>query len=171
MPLRARGVIVNTDVAPANSNANLLIKDVIGQKEDTESGNSLYSRIYSAERHIHSYQWVYPDMATAVSLTADVGLWTPGVITTIMPANTQTLPFDIHWVHILTMSADDEYELILYADTTQIGRCVFDRSAKRDIADIPFQSPIVLPGVTIRGRLACGTGGKIANIKIMGHGY
>ena len=169
MPLRARGV--DLAVPAVGSTANVFLKDVIGQKGDVESGNSLYSRIYSAERHIHSYQWVYPDMATAVALTADVGLWTPGALTTIMPANTQILPFDIHWVHISAMSVDDEYELILYADTTQIGRCVFDRSAKRDIADIPFQSVIVLPGVRIRGRLACGTGGKIANIKIMGHGY
>ncbi len=174
MPLRARGVIVDLSVVDIDNSANVTVKDVVGQKNDTHLGNSLYAHAHIIEEHVHKEQLVYPTLANSVQVAGGAGVWELGNLVTIMPANTVAadMRFDIHWIIICALSANDEYELILYADTTQIGRLTFTRTDKKDVTDgVPFQCPILDPSVRIRARLASASGGDNGNFKIMYHEY
>ena len=174
MPLRARGSVVDLNVVDINATANVTVKDVVGQKEDTHLGDSLYAHAHIVEEHIHKEQLVYPTLANSIQVVGGAGAWELGVLTTLMPADTvaANMRFDIHWVIICALSANDEYELILYANTTQIGRLAFTRTDKKDVTDgVPFQCPILDPGVRIRGRLASSSGGDNGNFKLMYHEY
>lgn len=172
MPLRARGSLVNFDVSVPDSPNNATVKDVLGNKSDTEKGNSLYARAYISERHIHQCQKVYPTLANSIQVAGGAGVWELGNLTEIIPANTALSNFDIHWISLCDASVNDEYELILYANTTQIGRAPFTITDKKDVTDgIPFQCPILDPGVRIRGRLASSSGGDTANFKLLYHEY
>ena len=174
MPLRARGVVVDLNVVGIDDSANLTVKDVVGQKDDTHLGDSLYAHAHILEEHIHKEQLVYPTLANSIQVAGGAGAWELGNLVTIMPANTVAadMRFDIHWIIICALSANDEYELILYADTTQIGRLTFTRTDKKDVTDgVPFQCPILAPSVRIRARLASASGGDNGNFKIMYHEY
>ena len=174
MPLRARGTIIDLSVPSADSIENVLVKDVIGQKDDTHLGDSLYAHAHIIEEHVHKEQLVYPTLANSIQVAGGAGAWELGNLVTIMPANTVAadMRFDIHWIIICALSANDEYELILYANTTQIGRLTFTRTDKKDVTDgVPFQCPILAPSVRIRGRLASSSGGDTGNFKIMYHEY
>ncbi len=174
MPLRARGVVVDLNVVGIDDSANLTVKEVVGQKDDTHLGDSLYAHAHILEEHIHKEQLVYPTLANSIQVAGGAGAWELGNLVTIMPANTVAadMRFDIHWIIICALSANDEYELILYADTTQIGRLTFTRTDKKDVTDgVPFQCPILAPSVRIRARLASASGGDNGNFKIMYHEY
>lgn len=172
MPLRARGGKVSFDVSAPNSPKNVTVRDVLGNKNDDEVGNSLYARAYISEQHIHRVQKVYPTLADSIQLTGGAGAWELGNLTELMPANTAESNFDIHWISLCSASVNDEYELILYANTTQIGRAPFTITDKKDVTDgVPFQCPILDPGVRIRGRLASKSGGDTANFRLLYHEY
>ncbi len=169
-----RGVAIDLTVPPIDSTENVLIKDVLGNKDDDHLGNSLYAHAHILEEHIHKEQLVYPTLANSIQVAGGAGAWQLGNLVTLMPANTVAaeMRLDIHWVIICALSANDEYELILYADTTQIGRLAFTRTDKKDVTDgVPFQCPILAPDVRIRARLASSGGGDNGNFKLMYHEY
>ena len=174
MPQRGRGTIVDFNVVDIDNPANLTVKDVVGNKQDTTLGDSLFAHAHTVEEHIHKEQLVYPTLANSIQVAGGAGAWQLGNLVTLMPANTLAadMRFDIHWIIICALSANDEYELILYADTTQIGRLAFTRTDKKDVTDgVPFQCPILAPGVRIRARLASSGGGDNGNFKLMYHEY
>jgi len=172
MPLRARGSLVSFDVSAPNSSKNVTVRDVLGNKNDDEVGNSLYSRAYISEQHIHQIQRVYPTLADSIQVAGGAGAWELGDLTELMPANTALKNFDIHWISLCSATVNDEYELILYANTTQIGRAPFSITDKKDATDgVPFQCPILDPGVRIRARLASSSGGDTAGFKLFYHEY
>lgn len=100
-----------------NSAENFVIRDVIGNKLDDESGNSIYALLYLIGKHIHSKAGLYPLGTGGVTITKDAGAWAavPGTKTQIIPVNTITSPFDIHWLSISAISANGEYEIYLYS--------------------------------------------------------
>ncbi len=169
-----RGSTVNFDVVNPDTVNNQTVKDVLGNKDDTHLGNSLFAHAHIVEEHIHKEQLVYPTLANSIQVAGGAGAWQLGNLVTLMPANTVAaeMRFDIHWIIICALSANDEYELILYADTTQIGRLAFTRTDKKDVTDgVPFQCPILAPDVRIRARLASSSGGDTGNFKLMYHEY
>ncbi len=169
-----RGSTVNFDVVNPDTVNNQTVKDVLGNKDDTHLGNSLFAHAHIVEEHIHKEQLVYPTLANSIQVAGGAGAWQLGNLVTLMPANTvaEEMRFDIHWIIICALSANDEYELILYADTTQIGRLAFTRTDKKDVTDgVPFQCPILAPDVRIRARLASSSGGDTGNFKLMYHEY
>ncbi len=172
MPQRSRGSIINFDVVDPDIVDNITVKDVLGNKDDSPEGSSLYARARTVEDHIHTEQKLYPELANSIQVVGGSGVWELGTLTTLMPANTANIRFDIHWIVICAISVNDEYELILYADTTQIGRIAFTRTDKKDVDDgVPFQCPILEPEVRIRARLASAGGGDTANFKLLYHEY
>ena len=82
-------------------------------------------RVHIMEDHFHKRARVYPTLADWVTVTWAAWSWTLWAFVEIVPVNTITNPFDIHWINIEDASADDEYELVLYAATTEIWRVRF----------------------------------------------
>ena len=60
-------------------------------------------------------QLVYPTGAAGVTVTTDADAWVLGGFTEIVPINTITKDFDIHFVNIEGISAAGTYELLFYA--------------------------------------------------------
>lgn len=67
------------------------------------------------EEHFHGQALVYPVLANPVTLTKAAGAWaaypTP---TEVIPANTVTEDFDIHFVTVSAISANGAYMLAIY---------------------------------------------------------
>lgn len=151
---------------------NKTIADVIGNKEDDEFGDSLYAHAYTVNAHIHTAQKVYPSLADSIQINTHANAWMLGNLTEIIPANVVAFPFDIHWIAISDISANGEYELVLYAGTTEIGRAVFTRTDKKDVNDgMPFLCVVLPANTQIQARLASDSGGDNAKIKVYYHCY
>lgn len=151
--------------SPANTSNNASINDVVGNKLDDESGDSLYALAYINERHEHSPSLVYPTLADGITVTAEGADWgTGGALVQIVPASTITSPFDIHYVNIEAVSAARTYELFLYygAGDTFAGHIRFTKSAGLDpVLDRPFQTVLIPANSRIRARLC--SGGVVAD--------
>lgn len=147
-----------------NSIANKTFLDVIGRKDDDESGNSIYSAIYTILRQIHSEQKVYPSLTDGVTLTGGAGAWALGNFQEIIPANAITSPFDIHFANIGAASANDTYEIVLYkgalGSEIEIGRFRTTRvSNTSGTAPVPVLTPLLPANTRVSAKLASGTGG------------
>lgn len=73
------------------------------------------------EEHFHSRSNAYPSLQAGVSISSG-GVWTLGAFTELMPINTITRDFDIHWLIIETVTDDETYELVFYNVETEISR-------------------------------------------------
>ena len=163
-----------------NSGANVTIRDVIGNREDTSfsGGNggghpSVVGHLTAGYYHVHSPAKVYPTLADSITLTASATAWTLGTKVQIIPADTIATWFDIHWILVHSISATDEYELVLWADDdTEIGRIAFVKTAAQaQEGNLPIQIPPQPAGTKISASLACKAGGNTASIKLYYHQY
>jgi len=161
---------------PAQDSAdNLFIQDVVGSKIDTESGNSLYSKSLRIEEHIHSACKVYPTLAAGITVTCGTPAWTLGAFVTVVPADTITTLFDIHWINPEDISAAGTYELVLYYGPTDIeaGRIRFTKTVTQDPTfNKPMQTVIIPANSQIRARIASsGAAANTVDISIFYHPY
>lgn len=104
------------DVPSQDSIDNDQMRDVIGNKTDTHSGNSLSSFAHTAHEHFHSPVFIRPNLANSIALTSESGSWAafPATKTEIIPAGDITLDFDLHFMDIANISANGEYQIELY---------------------------------------------------------
>jgi hypothetical protein len=176
----AKTALQATDVAvpSTNSSANSHERDVVGSKLDDEGGNSIYSKLYILERHFHSPAKVYPTLANEVTVSKDVAAaWgITSTIVQIIPANTVTVPFDIHYINLGVISNNDAYELILYKGAAlsevEIGRVSFDRSTTTTEGSIPIQTELLPANTRVSARLTSGSGNtRSCGIKLHYHEY
>jgi hypothetical protein len=127
------------------------------------------------EEHVHSASKVYPTLAAAVTVTGAAGAATLGNYAEIVPASTITSPFDVHYINVEDASADDSYELVIYATTTEIGRVRFivDTSVfGSGLPAVPIQTPIVDANAQIQAKVASiGGGGDTVDISLHYHTY
>lgn len=172
-------MIETPSVVPVvNSDSNKTPADVIGNKNDDHTGDSIKADTYTIEEHIHSKSKVYPTLTDGVTLTAGAA-WVLGVFAEIVPLNTITLDFDIHYVSIEDISANGVYELVLYSDAdgiggdeVEIGRVRFTRNAIQSATlNVPMTTPIVSANSQIKAKLAGSNAGQTAVISIFYHTY
>ena len=160
-------------IQDVNSVKNRNIRDVIGQKNDTHSGNSIYSISDRLDDHVHTAQAPYPTLADSVTVTSSASAWTLGSFVEIVPVNTIIGDFDIHFIILSSISANDEYELVLYAGTTLITCIAFVKSAAGE-PSIPLttQSPINPANTQIQAKLASKAAlARTVDVKILYHLY
>lgn len=121
--------------------------------------------------HTHGEQKVYPVLADPVTVTASAAGWTLGNFTEIIPADVITNPYHIHFVVLSSISANDEYELYLYAGTTLISTIAFVKSAAGEPNDaVPFSSPHVVANGQVQAKLACkSANARTVDIKVFYH--
>ncbi len=86
-----------------------------------------------------------------------------GSIVEIVPANTITTEFDIHWISISSLSANATYEIVLYqgaaSSEVEIGRVRATRAAAlTKTLDRPFQDVILAANTRISGAVASSSG-------------
>lgn len=125
--------------------------------------------------HNHSEEKCYPTGASGVTVTGAAGAWTLGAYAEIVPVDTITKDFDIHHIVVEDASADDEYELVLYAGTTEIAR----RKVRPDtsifsgaLPEIPIQTPMIAKNSQIQAKvMSKGGGSDTITISIQYHTY
>lgn len=161
-------------VPAADSADNILVSDVIGSKSDTHAGSSLKAFSERLEEHVHSVCSVYPTLADGVTLDTAIAAWTLGTITEIVPVNTITEPFDIHAIDLESISANGEFELVLYygAVDTECGRIRFVQTAVQSATlNTDIQTPIIPANSKISAALASAAGTQSAIISLRYHTY
>lgn len=169
--------LVNVVAQLANSAANTYIADVIGNKNDTQAGNSIMARAHKLDEHVHSPSKVYPTLANGVTVTGGVAAWALGNFAVVVPANAITSDFDIHHINVAAYNANDTFELVLYsgADGSEVemGRVRFTRTSNVGATPhIPFISDIVAANTQIKAKIASQAGtSNTATISIMYHTY
>jgi hypothetical protein len=143
--------------------------------EHIASRATTWDKIEVLEEHAHSASKCYPTLAGGVTVTGAAGAQTLGAFQEIVPANTITDDFDIHYLNIEDASADDQYELVLYAVTTEIARVRFivDTSVfGGGLPALPVQSDIIPKNTQIQAKLATAGGGSdTATISLHYHTY
>lgn len=172
-------ILVSYHNVPArNSSANALIRDVLGNKTDGHSGNSVISLLKTLIEHIHKPSIVYPNRASGINVIDGGAGWTPGVITQIIPANTISKDYDIHFVMIEDTTAVDSYQIDFYYGNSNIfaGSCVFVRSAQQDSnVLVPVQGTgdgvPISANSRLSGILTSNGGGRTASVKLFYHVY
>lgn len=133
-----------------------------------------YDRLHTLSDHFHSPSKVYPTLAAGVSVVSGAA-WTLGNFTEIIPANTITEKFDIHWVDVEDVTDDETYELVLYAVETEIARIRFaaDNPAGNRIttSPVPVQMEIQEANTQIQAKLASSGATETAIISVIYHEY
>ena len=176
----------NTITPPATSENNIManstIADIIGNKEDCNLAgpglDSLYGIAgFMAYYHTHDSAKIYPELANPVTLTADSSAWTYGSWVEIIPADTITEPFDIHWVLLSSISANGNYTLQLGAGDSGseevIGTIGYNRNAvQSQEGSQPVQIPHQASNKRIAARIASGNANAdTTDIKLYYHEY
>jgi len=165
----------------ADSADNANMSDVIGNKTDTVNGNSImgYSKSIDgtterSDEHNHKEAKCYPSLADGVLITGGVAAWTLGNAVVLVPINTITMPFDIHYLEVEVASANDIYEIVLYSDagTTEIGRVRTSKQSNQTGAtSARFQCPVQPANTGIWAKLASKSGGNNLTLSIFYHEY
>lgn len=174
--------VIGKATATADSAANTSINDVVGNKSDKSFSNgsstpSLAGHLKANYYYVHSPAKVYPTLADSITLTADASGWTLGAKAEVIPADTITTKFDIHWILVSEISAVDEYELVVYKGAggaeEEIGRIAFNRSSTfSQEGDLPIQIAPQSANTRISMALACkSTNARTCNVKVYYHTY
>ncbi len=159
-------------VQPVDSAANIDITDVIGNKLDTHDSDSLSGHAHNTNDHFHKPCLTYPTLANGELVESAAGVWTLGALKEIVPINTITSKFDIHYVSIEALTANDVYELWLYAVEVFIGRVRFTKNAQQDgTMNVPFQCDLQAANAQIQAKVASAGGGSDATISLFYHIY
>lgn len=161
-----------------NSSDNATCCDVIGNKGDEHVGDSIYANLKTVLEHIHKASRVYPTLSDGVTVLSGPSSWQLGDPVEVVPVNTITSDFDIHYVSVEDISANDVYELVLYADPTgvgsktEIGRVRFVRSAVQSATlNVPMMTPLIAANSQIVAKIACADGAYEADITLFYHTY
>lgn len=166
-------------VSSKNSVSNVDVVDVIGNKTDDYIGTSIYSSLYKLVYHTHSIGKVYPLLANPITLTKAVNAWVafPASKTEIIPVNTVTRPFNIHFVLVSTLSAIGDYIIALYSGSAGseviIGYVATSRSANGITeAMVPTLTNIIPANTRISAALTSGNAtADTVRIKVFYHEY
>jgi hypothetical protein len=183
-----KGILSLLTIPTADATTNTNHRDVIGNKEDaavttvgtTKSAmaylKGLINEVEILTDHIHGAMKVYPTLAAGVTVTGNATAWTLGNATEIVPANTITSPFDIHFIEIEAVSATDVYEVVLYSGASadvEIGRFRTSKdSANTSFPPVSFMCPLQPANTKISAKCASsGGGGDTITISIGYHLY
>lgn len=158
-------------VPEINSTDNVDLVDVIGNKNDTHDGDSVRAMLHKLDEHAHKSSKVWPTLANGVVVTAGAA-WVLGAFAEIAAVNDIDTDFDIHHVSIEALSANEVYEIVLYAVTTEIARVRITKNANLDgTMNVPVQCPVQPANTQIQAKLATEGGSDTATISLFYHEY
>jgi len=162
----------------ASNNQDESSKTIGNRNTDLHYSDTLYGYALSGYKHVHMPQWAYPFLDDGVTLTADNTAYTLGAKSEIIPANKITEWFDIHWIIIEDVSANDRYCIELYSgeigleETIAQLKTVKNTTAGSGVISMPIQIPRQLPNTRISGAAASKSGGgDTITISLVEHEY
>jgi hypothetical protein len=160
-----KDIKLKTDNLPATPSSQTLIDAKLGVVTDFAAHKTVLGYLNSLYQHLHEQARVYPTLANGIVVTGGVGAWALGSFVEIIPANTITSPFDIHYVNFEDASATDSYQLILYAGLggaeVEIGSVRTKReSATSGTTSVPIQIPPQMANARISAKVASKSGGS-----------
>ena len=121
-------------------------------------------RLRRLNAHIHSQGKVYPTLSDGVTVAAAAGLWALSAgFTEIIPVNTITSDFAIHYINVEAASDSDVYEIVLYAAEVEIGRArvtFIDIANSQTLPSIPFAAEVIPANTQIQAKIATKGGGS-----------
>ena len=149
------------------------VEYIQGKVADSHSADTVMGRLKQLIEHVHKPSNVYPTLAAGVTIAGGAGAWALGNFVEVVPANTITEDFDIHYVHLEAASANDTYELVLYYGATDIecARCRALNGTTLDASTIPVMTPLIPANSQIRAKLASASGGDNVTIALQYHTY
>jgi hypothetical protein len=128
--------------------------------------------------HVHGASFLYPDKADPVSLSSSAASWSQsGAIVEIIPVNTITKNFDLHFVNVSDISADLYGVIDLFSGTAgnevKIGSVEVTRTSNfAQEGNRPLQIPQQLANTRISARFSDSTTSiRTCKIKLYGHVY
>ena len=126
--------------------------------------------------HVHHAAKTYPTLAAGVTVTGGAGAWGLSAgFQEIVPVDTITEPFDIHFIVVEGASVADVYEIVLYAAEVEIGRvrvAFIDIANSQSLPSVPFQCDIMPANTQIQAKCAsAGGGGDTIDVSIHYHEY
>lgn len=101
-------------VPAADSTANVNWGDVIGSKDDSWEGDSLYSLARAAANRFHAETLVYPTLAAGAAVVSPAALWTWGAYAVILPAGVVAVDYHLLAVQIETCDQNGVFEFEIY---------------------------------------------------------
>ena len=160
-------------VPAADSPNNSTMLDVIGSKLDTHAGDSIYSIVESILEHQLTPSMVHPTLANGVAVLSG-GAWALGNFAVIVATNGITEDFDIHYISVEGLTANDTYDLVLYAgpngSEVEVGRVRFVKNAVQDgTVNVPMKTALIDANAQIKAKLATSGGGDTATVSILYH--
>ena len=133
-----------------------------------------YDKLEVIEEHLHSISKVYPSLQAGVDVLSG-GVWTLGNFVELIPINTITTDFDIHFLIIEDVTDDEMYELVLYNVETEISRVRFSSVAavanRVNVSPIPTLMKIQAKNSQIQVKLASSGDAETATISVFYHVY
>jgi len=118
-------------------------RPTLNHDEDSVNGN-----IRAINEHIHTEQRTYPTLADGVGVDSGATNWAEGTITQVIPADTITSDFDIHFLNIEAVGDDGVYQVnVYYGDSnTFAGSIRFNvdgTGAIKPTVGLKHQTPII----------------------------
>jgi hypothetical protein len=153
------------------------INDKIGTPMDFPNGNqTVFAFGNAGYQHIHQPAKCYPTLADGVAVAGGAGVWELGNFVEVIPVNTITTAFDIHYVNVEVASANDIYELVLYKGLlgaeVEIGRVrTLKATVQSGANSVQIQIPVQHANTRISAKLASKTGGDSLTISVFYHQY
>ncbi len=129
--------------------------------------------------HVHGASFIYPDKAAPITLTSGAGAWDEtGTIVEILPANTITKDFDLHWASLSAISAELDGIIDIFKDVAgswvKIGPLtdvVRTTNFSRE-GDSMVQVPQIPANTRLGARFSDSTtSARTVRLKIKGHVY
>jgi hypothetical protein len=151
-------------VPSQNSAANILMRDVIGSKDDivtvphVEGITSILGFLHTGYYHAHGKSFSYPDNADDVLLTSGSGAWSEsGDIIEVIPANALDVDdFDLHWINISNISANATIQIDIFAGAAESEvRIGSSRSSRSTNQSRNGPAKVQIPQRLINTRISC----------------
>lgn len=149
----------------------------VGTTGSVHPNTDIIARLDTINDHLHSMALVYPALAAAVTLTASATPWTFGNYAEIVPINTITSYFDIHYSIVGNISNDGDYLVSIakggVGAEILIAQFGFTRTTNQVRAGyLPVHTPIQVANTRISARIASSvSSATTAAIKLMYHTY
>lgn len=153
---------------------------VMGSGADASLANQveLLEDIELIEDHLHSKGEIYPRLADPILITAPAVAWAVDALPTeIIPADTVTDPFDLHWGNVSDISANGWYQILVFSGEAGSEIEIAAQSVTRSAAQsqegaVPLQDIIVPANTRISVKLASSNAGSnTARLSLSFHRY
>jgi hypothetical protein len=140
--------------------------------------DSMMAFIRTGYYHVHGASFVLPKYAVPVTLTSAAGAWaTTGDIIEVIPADTITKDFDLHWCSISAISADLDGIIDIYAGLAGQEVLIGAVDVVRTVSQSRENAmPVQVPQQPANTRISCKftdstTSARTVRVKFYGHVY